>query len=211
MKPGPSSPPARLPVIGGFILACAWLVVASNTSAAEPPVRNATAPVPLPPLDHFELLWKSSLLTSRTMEQPSPVGPSFADGLSLAGIFQIDGRPVAVVMDKTTSQFMEVSSEPGGAQGMQIVKIEEGATPDRARVQIQRGNESGWVKMTDSPVPAAGPATGERSIGTMGKSSPQAPPVPAPVAPVPPSKVVPPSGPSAPPPAINGDAPLPPV
>lgn len=211
MKARPISFVLCQPLLGGCIFAWAWLAAAPGTRAAEPAGRHAVSPVPQPPLEHYEPLWKSSLLTSRTMEHPSPSGPSFADGLSLAGIFEIDGRPVAVVMDKTTSQFTEVRAEPGGVQGMQIVKIEEGTTPDKARVQIQRGNETGWVKMTDAPVPAGGPASGEHSIGTMGKPPLQASPMPAPFVPPSPSKVPPPTGGGSPSPLVSGDAPLPPV
>lgn len=210
MNTRPSLPSLLRSAAWACLICCTSGALAPAGSAAEPPGAK-TAPVPMPALDRFKPLWNKSLLTARTIEPSAPGGPSFADGLALAGIFEIDGRTVAVVMDKTSSQFTEVTAEPGGPHGMQIVKIEEGATPDRTRVQIQRGHESGWIRMGDAPASAPGLSTGERSNGTMAKPGPQLPANPPP-GPAPAAVQVPAQpGQRGQPQPDNGDAPHPPL
>ncbi len=180
--------------------------IKTNTEAASSPVKH-------PELEHYSPLWEKSLFTSRSLPKPPATGPSFADGLTLVGIYEIHGRKIAVVMDKATSQVLEVSSTLDKSSGMQMLELDPGTSPYKARVQIQRGSETGWVGMADAML--SGPKSPDIRAGQV--LAPAGAPAPAPVPPVEPAPApvnlrslpapTPPAPDSAPP---SGDAPLPP-
>ncbi len=175
---------------------------------------SASSPVKHPELEHYSLLWEKSLFTSRALPKPPASGPSFADGLTLVGIYEIGGRKIAVVMDKATSQVIEVSSILDKTTGMQMLELDPGPSPYKARVQIQRGSETGWVGMADAML--SGPKSPDIRPGQSPAPAPAPPVEPAP----PPANVQSlPAIPVTPPPSasfkpvpteISGDAPLPP-
>jgi hypothetical protein len=133
--------------------------------------------VSIPLLAYYKCLWERSLFTSHTVPKPPPSGPSFADSLSLAGIYDIGGRVIAVLVDKASSQILEVTKETNSINGMVILSVEHGASPYQTRVQIQRGSESGWVGI---PEAAQNGGAASPSARTPQIAKP-APPQPAPV------------------------------
>ncbi|MEI6533750.1 MAG: hypothetical protein WCN98_00305 [Verrucomicrobiaceae bacterium] len=194
-------------------LAC---LAMSKGEENKPDKITADTPVKFQELDHYKDLWEKSLFTSRALPKPPATGPSFADGLTLVGIYEINGQKMAVVMDKASSQVLEVSSTPDKNSGMQMLELDAGSTPYKARVHIQRGSETGWVGMADAML--SGPKSPEIRQGQLPSQAPG--PVPPPAAePIPIHAQTPPQVPnittpsssSAPAPAVNsGDAPLPP-
>lgn len=171
------------------------LLICSGLWAAEPPV-------PFPELKHFSPLWERSIFTTRDLPSPdAPSGPIFTDSLSLAGVYEVDGQVVAVLVDRTNSQISEARIGSENENGIKIRKVTPGATMDKTRVQLQKGDIAGWVSFADipaNPAPAPSPALETRSAVPV----PQAPNSPL---------LPPPSGVSPPIPAARPtDVPLPP-
>ncbi len=116
----------------------------------------AGPPVLFPELGHYEPLWKKSLFTTRDLPSPdAPAGPIFTDSLSLSGVYEVDGEVVAVLVDRTTSTFSEARLNVENEAGIKIRKITPGASMDKTRVQLQKGDQAGWVTFSDLP---SGPA-----------------------------------------------------
>lgn len=103
-----------------------------------------------PKLDHFAPLWEHSIFTTKDLPSPdAPTGPNFADNLSLSGIYEIDGGVVAVLVDRTTSQVMEARIGSENEMGIKIRKVTPGATVDKTRIQLQKGDQAGWISFAD--------------------------------------------------------------
>ena len=146
----------------GAILA----VVAALSLRAEEGGTAKVAPVLSQDLEYFAPLWKQSLFTSVQHAAPAPTA-SFTDQLSLAGLYEVDGKSVAVIIDKTTSQVSEVESNAGVGSKRCLLKVETGATPNQARVLLQIGTQIGWLTFSDGD---AAPRTGG-GVQTAGASN----------------------------------------
>jgi hypothetical protein len=184
------------------------LLTATAALAAEPPVA-------FPDLQHFAPLWERSIFTTRDLPSPdAPVGPVFTDSLSLAGIYEVDGQVVAVIVDRTTSFIDEARIGSENAAGIKIRKVQPGASMDKTRIQLQKGDQAGWVGFADAaPAETVAPAiTGHSQVqqpatpvAPQAMASPllpalnQAPTMPPPTMPVPPATA-----------EAPGDVPLPP-
>lgn len=139
---------SQLSVLGLVIL------ITTGVFAQE---QKAASPVEFPKLNHFEPLWKRSIFTTKDLPAPQePGGPNFADNLSLSGIYEIDGAVAAVLVDRTTSQVMEVRIGSENEMGIKIRQVTPGASVDKTRIQLQKGDQAGWVSFADAA--AAPPA-----------------------------------------------------
>lgn len=166
----PSSARARACI--AWCIACAAAAAQDTGSAppaaqAPPPAAESTAPAPaasatpagdaplaFPPLEHYAKLWESSMFTTKALpplESDGPKGPVFTDSLTLAGTYEVDGAFVAVLLDKTTSVVTEARIGSENEAGIKVMKVSPGSTPDKTRVQLQKGVEAGWVAMTELP------------------------------------------------------------
>ena len=182
-----------------FLLGLA-LLLTTSLSAQEPPA--SAPPVAFPGLPHYAPLWEKSLFTTRDLPSPdAPAGPIFTDSLVLTGVYELDGQTVAVLVDKATSLITEARLNVENEAGIKIRKITPGASMDKTRVQLQKGDQAGWVSFGDLSAPAAA-APPARPNGGLETRQPAATPGP------------PPGGLSTPllPPAspTPGDVPLPP-
>lgn len=144
------------------------------------------APLAFPPLEHYARLWESSLFTTRSLPPPDtePKGPVFTDNLTLAGIYEVDGAVVGVMLDKTTSQIIEARIGSENESGIKIVRVTPGATPDKTRLQLQKGEEFGWVTFADAPaVPADAPGANKPipNPNQQGSAIPGRPVIPQPL------------------------------
>lgn len=191
---------------------------AGGDVAAE--VAQAASPVPVPPLAHYAALWERSMFTSRALPAPEmPQGPGFADQLVLAGMYEVDGAMVAVILDKMTAQISEARIGSDNAQGIRIKSVEPAGENGLGRVQLQKGMQSGWIQFADTSTaaPAASnpPAASPLPAGGMdprpGSTPPAAEPAPPAAAPLvqPLPGVVNPPLPASPNPNLD-DIPLPP-
>lgn len=128
---------------------------------------DGAPPIPFPELAHYAKLWEASLLTTRELPPPDvPEGPGFAEHLTLAGLYEIDGAQVAVVWDKMTSQVFEVRMGSDNEAGMRIRQITEGVTPDKTKVQLQKGDKFGWVDFAEVAESAPAQAAGGAGMAT---------------------------------------------
>jgi len=186
-----------------------WVVLTAVSVFAQ---ENA-APIEFPKLERFEPLWKRSLFTTRDLPAPEvPGGPNFADNLSLSGVYEIDGAVVAVLVDRTTSQVMEARIGSENEMGVKIRQVTPGASVDKTRIQLQKGDQAGWVTFAEAAQPAEVVQKAVIPARNSGAVAPQIPPQqhaasPVPAAPV--NPLLPPPPPAARPPAAN-DVPLPP-
>jgi hypothetical protein len=179
-----------------------FILLTTALSAQEPAAAPPTPPpVPFPDLTHYAPLWEKSLFTTRDLPSPdAPAGPIFTDSLSLTGIYELDGKTVAVLVDKATSLISEARFEEENEAGIKIRKVTPGASMDKTRVQLQKGDQAGWVSFGDIRAPAAPPPS--PALETRQPASAGGAPVGGVTSPL----LPPPSVPQAPP----GDVPLPP-
>lgn len=139
-----------------------------------PPAEPANDfPVEHPSLTHYAKLWTESLFTTRAIPAPTVAGPSFADNLSLSGTYELNGKMVAILIDKTTSSVVEAYIGEDNTSGIRIAKVEPGATPDAMRLQLQKGTEVGWVSFADAaasapPPSAPAPNPGQPAVQNQG-------------------------------------------
>jgi hypothetical protein len=129
------------------------LLIATAALAGEPPLA-------FPDLQHFDPLWERSIFTTRDLPSPDvPIGPVFTDSLSLAGIYEVDGQVVAVIVDRNTSLINEARIGSENEAGIKIRKVQQGASMDKSRIQLQKGDQAGWVGFADAvPTETVAPA-----------------------------------------------------
>ncbi len=170
----------------------------STTSPADDiaPEPAADAPLAFPPLDYYAKLWDSSMFTTKSLPPPDTgvKGPVFTDALTLSGTYEIDGALVGVIMDKTTSLVTQVRIGSENENGIKIVKV----NPDKSRMQLQKGEEIGWITTasdnappadgTQGPpgapngIPGTAPQPGmQPAAGPVGSTIPARPMVPQPI------------------------------
>lgn len=176
---------------GGAALFFLLLIISS--------ARADDAPVKTPPLEHYAALWERSIFTTKDLPTPdAPSGPLFTDNLSLAGVYEVNGAVVAVMVDRASSNIVEARIGSENSAGIKIRKIEPGETMDKTRVQLQKGDQAGWVGFENSPAP---PATGQQpALETRPAIPARDPPAPSPLLP----------SISGRPPTSTNDVPLPP-
>lgn len=169
-------------------------------------------PVEFPKLAHFEALWTRSIFTTKDLPSPdAPAGPNFADNLSLSGVYEIDGAVVAVLVDRVTSQVMEARIGSENEVGIKIRKVTPGETVDKTRIQLQKGDQAGWVGFGDPEAVAPSEVIQKAVIPTQQAPANAAPGQPRRVINAAPAPVIPAVNPILPPPAAAvNDVPLPP-
>ena len=188
-------------------------LVLTAQEPAEPPAIAAEpaddAPLAFPPLEHYAKLWEGSLFTTKSLPPPDdqPKGPLFTDALSLAGVYEVDGAIAAVLVDKSTSLITEVRIGAENESGIKIVRVNPGPTPDKTRLQLQKGTEFGWVTFAaeSASAPVDEPTAPAGTVSPVGSRIPNRTPPPA-TAPTPAAPI-----PNAVPPVLNTPAPAPPA
>lgn len=165
-------------------LAAAGVSAAENEIATAPKGEIAAqpaddAPLAFPPLEHYAKLWENSMFTTKTIAPPDtgPKGPIFTDNLVLHGTYEVDGAFTAVIQDKTTSGISTVQIGAENENGIKIVRVNPGATADKTRIQLQKGEEVGWLNVSDaaaSPPAEGGP--GGPNGAAQNPAMPQVPP-----------------------------------
>ena len=195
-------------------------VVPDPSKPADPmdEAKAAAAPVPVPPLSHYAALWQRSMFTTHDLPAPElPQGPGFADQLVLAGIYEVDGAVVAVILDKLTAQISEARIGSDNEQGIRIKSVSADENPSATRVQLQKGMQSGWIQFAETHAEAApAPAAAPPGMSAQPLVSPAAAAaMPAPQARAPAAVLAPLPAPAAPGPLVNpnpalDDIPLPP-
>lgn len=150
-----------------------------HAQETEPaPGETDGPPVPFPKLEHYAKLWEHSLFTTREIPIPeSDDGPKFTDQLSLAGVYEVDGAVVAVIVDKTTSLVSEARIGSENEGGIRIKQVETGALPSSTRVQLLKNGQLGWIGFDQTDVSM--PSAAEPPPGTVVRPAIPVRPVPA--------------------------------
>lgn len=128
------------------------------------------APLAFPPIEHYAKLWENSMFTTKSLPPPddAPKGPIFTDNLTLVGIYEVDGALAGVILDRTTSLVTEVRIGAENENGVKIARVTPGTTPDKTRLQLQKGDEAGWVSFAvESAAPPDQSAQGMPGPGGM--------------------------------------------
>lgn len=185
-----------------FAVLVSAILITSGVHADD--AGKEAPPVEFPKLEKFEPLWKRSIFTTKDLPAPEdPGAPNFADNLSLSGVYEIDGGVVAVLVDRTTSQVMEARIGSENEMGIKIRQVTPGASVDKTRIQLQKGDKAGWVGFGDPD--ASQPAEVVKPAGIPAASAQQrstnSPP---------PNPILPPPSPSTQAPNLVNDVPLPP-
>lgn len=142
----------KFPVLSAQLSVLSFIAVALMSHAED-------TPVPFPPLETYAALWQRSVFTTKDLPSPdAPTGPIFSDNLSLAGTYEIDGQFVAILLDRTTTQFTEARIGSENEQGIKVRKVQPGATMDKIRVQLQKGDIAGWVSQSEATAAPTAPA-----------------------------------------------------
>jgi hypothetical protein len=111
---------------------------------------TSDTPVPFPELKHFAPLWERSVFTTKDLPAPEVVGgPSFIDNLSLSGMYEIQGEVVAMIVDKSTSMIFSAKIGSENEVGIKIRKITGDITDSKTRIQLQKGEQVGWLSQSD--------------------------------------------------------------
>lgn len=142
----------------------------------------AAEPVEFPKLEAYASLWERSLFTTKDLPAPdAPAGPSFADNLSLSGVYQLQGDVVALIVDKTTSQVFQAKIGSENEIGVKVRKIDGEITSAKIRVQLQKGDQVGWVTLSngigapsETIAPAGLPAVAQPGLPTRQMPAPVA-------------------------------------
>lgn len=150
----------KIPTLFFYSMLTFWLgdVLAQEAAPTAPADASpkATPPLPFPELSHYAPLWERSIFTTKDLPTPdAPAGPIFTDSLSLTGIYEVDGQVVAVLVDRTNSLISEARLDVENEAGIKIRKVTPGASMDKTRVQLQKGDQAGWVSFSATPEPAA--------------------------------------------------------
>ena len=125
-------------------LLCTITAVTLVTSA------RGSEPIEFPKVETYAALWERSLFTTKDLPAPdAPAGPSFADNLSLSGVYELQGEVVALIVDKTTSQVFQAKIGSENEIGVKVRKIDGDITSAKVRVQLQKGDQVGWVTLSD--------------------------------------------------------------
>lgn len=143
----------------------------------------ASEPVEFPKLEAYAALWERSVFTTKDLPAPdAPAGPSFADNLSLSGVYELQGEVVALIVDKTTSQVFQAKIGSENEIGVKVRKIDGDITSAKIRVQLQKGDQVGWVTLSDgisgtaaeTIAPAGVPAAPQTGLQTRQMPAPAA-------------------------------------
>jgi hypothetical protein len=116
---------------------------ASVPAVPKVPVPAPSLDVPIPekiPVEHYQTLWqRSPFELSIQTANAAPTGIA-ADWL-LTSLSRIDGQPVAILVNRTSSETVVVKTKDNGLHGMRIASAQIASDFRQSKVKIVRGNE----------------------------------------------------------------------
>ena len=120
--------------------------------------------VPPPfPLSRYEDLWKKSPFQLESTAPPVADSAGLAQRYALTGIAEINGEPIAFVMERATQQRMMVRKQAdAGGSGLSLVQVDMSQKKyDDSTATLRQGAEVGVVKFDAGPgMPAPAMAQG---------------------------------------------------
>lgn len=129
-----------------------WAVSLAAAGLAIPSLKADTIPTPVefPKVEAFAALWERSLFTTKDLPAADvQAGPGFADTLSLCGVYELQGEVVALIVNKTTSHVFQAKIGSENEIGVKVRKIDGEITSAKIRVQLQKGDQVGWVTLSE--------------------------------------------------------------
>jgi hypothetical protein len=176
-----------------------------GSSVAAEESDNGMVPAPFP-VSRYRELWERSPFQLESIAPPVE-SAGLAQRYALTGIAEINGEPIAFLMERATQQRLMVRSEAGeGDLSLVQVNVIQKKYDD-STATVRQGSEVGVVKFDAGP-PMPVPAMGMPAPQAMAPGMPGAPPVQVPGMPVQPQ---PPGIPGQPSPQVAGGQPGMPV
>lgn len=105
------------------------------------------------PLSRYEDLWKKSPFQLESTAPPVADSAGLAQRYALTGIAEINGEPIAFVMERATQQRMMVRKEAdAGGNGLSLVQVDMSQKKyDDSTATLRQGAEVGVVKFDAGP------------------------------------------------------------
>lgn len=143
-SPRPAPTPESKPVPGGNGEPAALL--------AEDVAPEEVVPPPFP-LSRYEDLWKKSPFQLESTAPPVADSAGLAQRYALTGLAEINGEPIAFVMERTTQQRIMVRKEAkAGGSGLSLVQVDMSPKKyDESTATLRQGAEVGVVKFDAGP------------------------------------------------------------
>jgi hypothetical protein len=131
----------------------------AGAAAAEPAPEDAPADEITPqafPLSRYAGLWENSPFQLESIAPPA-VSEGLSQRYALTGIAQIDGDPIAFLMERATQQrlMLKKDAEQGG---LSLVQVDVQQKYDDSTVTVRQGGEVGVVKFDATAATVAAPA-----------------------------------------------------
>lgn len=148
---------------------------------AEETVAEEIVPPPFP-LSRYEDLWKKSPFQLESTAPPVE-SAGLAQRYALTGIAEINGEPIAFVMERATQQRMMVRKDGGPASGgLSLVQVDVAQKKNEdSTVTLRQGAEVGVVRFDAGPTMPGQAMAPPMAQGMMSQQAPPvvpAPPVP---------------------------------
>lgn len=157
--------------------------VAEESPAPEETAIETGDSVVLPPfpLSRYQQLWERSPFQLESVAPPVE-SAGLAQRFALTGIAQINGEPIAFLMDRATQNRMMVKKDPNEA-GLSLVQVDVPEKYNESTATIRQGAEVGTVRFDAAPGGPAMPPPAIPQPRPMPPGFPQAaiqPPMPVP-------------------------------
>ncbi len=145
----PPGLPPELALPGAQTPAVQTPAAEATSPASEPVIPRVPMPapsldVPIPekiPVEHYQTLWqRSPFELSIQTANAAPTGIA-ADWL-LTSLSRIDGQPVAILVNRTTSETVVVKTKDNGIHRMRIASAQIASDFRQSKVKIVRGDET---------------------------------------------------------------------
>ncbi|MBU6300838.1 MAG: hypothetical protein KGS60_04740 [Verrucomicrobia bacterium] len=135
------------------------------------------------PAERYAAIWERAPFHLKTVASGPVNTQSFAENLALAGFSEANGVVTVYLKDKSTGEYVELTSQSPHESGIEFDKIVENDDPRQIKVSLRKGAETALVSYSQeqlTPV-AAGGAPGQ-AAGVLGgrPPGPVPPAVPAP-------------------------------
>lgn len=132
--------PARISYRKATVLIIGAVVLVWPLFAQEPS-KTQVKPGPVYPVQRYETLWKSSLFGKSATTTAAKTSAEW----NLAGVFEIDGKKSAILMNERTGAVENVTVEAANSSGIKLVTVQTGGIGAPPRVEISQNGKTQWV------------------------------------------------------------------
>lgn len=166
----------------GISVSLAFLKILLLVSSVRGQDASGFQPPQPPPVERYAAIWERAPFQLKTVATGPVNTQSFAENLALAGLSDSNGVITVYLKDKTTGEYVELTSQKPTDSGMEFDKIVESDDPRQVKVSLRKGSETAEVGYAlEQMTPAAGPGPGPAGGVLGGRPSAPIAPVPAPL------------------------------